>query len=107
MTTIVSTVPKMRRNRSPSAREIPAEQHQYGEADKKVSTGVDRIFESSIFDFSIYSSALLSLVRLSNGSVLPYASFRTLVIADLSISIFTLSATFTSTVVSFTLEIRP
>src|SRR5262245_19055326 len=39
-------------------REIPAEQHQYAEADKKVSTGV---MEFSIFDFrfSISSSASL------------------------------------------------
>ena len=63
----------------------------------------------SILDlrFSICSSASLVRVRLSSGNVLPYASFRTLVIADLSISIFTLSATFTSTVVSFTFEMRP
>ena len=106
MTTIVSTVPRMRRDRSLSAREIPAEQHQYGEADKKSEHWGHGIFDprSSIFDLLI---GVACSVRLSNGNVLPYASFRTLVIADLSISIFTLSATFTSTVVSFTFEMRP
>src|SRR5262249_46413980 len=87
-------------------REIPAEKHQYGEADKKSEHWGHGIFDprSSIFDLLI---GVACSVRLSNSNVLPYASFRTLVIADLSTSIFTLSATFSSTVVSFTFEIRP
>src|SRR5205823_8481998 len=51
--------------------------------------------------------------RLLNKSILHYsicahsADFSTLAIADFSISIFTLSATFTITVASFTLAMRP
>src|SRR5262245_36169913 len=86
--------------------EIPAEQHQDGETDKESEHRGHGILdsESSNFDLVIIVACL---VQPGNGNVLSYASFSTLVIADLSISIFTLSATFTSTVVSFTFEIRP
>jgi len=69
---------------------------------KNVSAGVIGISNFD-FRFSIWSSLQRSMLQDFNALL----SFSTFVTADLSISIFTLSATFTITVVSFTLEIRP
>ena len=95
--------------------EVPPEENEHGQTDAKCKRRAHWSFDVrlSILDLLINSS--LSWPSLSwrdrslreGGNLLTYASFNTLVMADLSISIFTLSATFSSTVFSFTFAMRP
>src|SRR5262249_37564713 len=73
--------------------EIPAEQNQQTNAGKKCDCGIHRNFDL------IIASTVQRLTL--------HASLIRFVIADFSISSFTLSATFTITVVSLTLVIIP
>ena len=90
--------------------EIPPEEDEDGESGKKCKRRGHSIADCGlrIVDWLIAPS-LNRLIFIDNplSDINSQLSFSTVVTADLSISIFTLSATFTSTVFSFTFEIRP
>ena len=83
---------------------------------KNVNAGVISIANGQLSANRTDSFCAEPIVRVRNHSnafrfafqgVNPQPSFSTVVTADFSISIFTLSATFTITVASFTLEMSP
>ena len=84
--------------RADIGRKIPGEQHQDAESEEK--------FEPRTHSIGCFL-VILSCRRSGSHYLALSGAFNTLVMADFSISIFTLSATFTITVVSFTFEISP